>query len=823
MSGIATASAPAPAERARKLLAHGLAHHRAGRADQAAAAYRELLAADPGHADALNLLGVIALQGGDPAAAEALIRRALAVRPSVADYHSNLGEALRGQGRLDDAVDELRAAVACDPDHDDAFGNLGLIALAQGDLAGACEHFRAAIARDPGPARRHADLGRALLAAGSAGDAAAAFDQAIARAPDDVEALRLHALACRRAGRMADAVASLYRAAELAPSDGAVCADLGRALHEGGDLDGAIAAYRQALADDPDQADVHNNLGVALVESGAPRAALPHYRAALARAPSAETHNNMAMALHALGRLGEAERHFRHALTRDPKHPDVLNNFGNLCIEQGRISDGLALYQQALYADPDHDRALASLLSRASLVCDWSRQADLVRALRARLPDIARTPGRAASLVPLTFSLPYFCSDTDLIGEVCRLVGGHFARTARAPAQTRSPAGEDPERRLAIAYLSPDFGDHPIGHVTRPIYALHDRDRFEVTCYSTLDRSAAGDPYLADIRAGADHFVDLSRLAHADAAKVIAGDRIDILVDLCGYMRHGRPQVLAQRPAPLQLYWQGHSGSLGAPYIDYMIGDPVVTPAAEDDRFTEAVIRLADGFSCADRHAIADVPGTRAAHGLAADAVVLCAFNNPLKIEAGTFAAWMEILAAVPDAVLWLSAPADTATTDNLEAAAAQAGIEPARLVFAPRVPDKSRHLARHRLADLFLDTFLFNASTTALDALWAGLPTLTRRGGYATQRLCASYLTTLGLDELIAPDTASYVATAIGLARDAGARRRLKETLAERRLSRPLFDAPRFTRQLEAAYRAAWRRRCAGLVPTSFDVEATG
>ena len=788
MSATARADAGAETAPAKALLAAAVGHHQAGRTAEAELLYLQLIAADPDHADALNLLGLLALERGEAQAAEALIERAVAARPGVADYRNTLGEALRAQGRFDEAEAAFRAALAGEPGFAKAHNNLGMVALGRERPEQACAHFHAALAHDARPARFHLNLGRALIALGRFAEAAEVLEAAAARAPEDAEAQRLLGLACQRAG---------FR---------------GR----------AIEAYECALAQAPDLAEVRNNLGVLLAEERRLDEAVEHYRGALASRPeSLQTHNNLAMALHRLGRLAVAAAHYETALALDPDSADVLNNFGNLRIEQGRIRDGLALYERALGADPDNDHALVSLLARSSLVCDWQRQAELLPALRARLDAIGAEPERAVSLLPLTFTLPYFCADNALIAEVCRLVGSHYERTAAGVALAAAPGPGEAERRLRVGYLSPDFGDHPIGHVTMPVYRLHDRSQLEVFCYSTLDRGRAGGRYLDEIRSGADHFVDLSALPYRDCAERIAADRIDILVDLTGYMRHSRPQVLALRPAPLQLYWQGHTGSLGARHIDYVIGDPVVMPGEDEALYTEGVIRLPDTFSSAERAPISAAPQARADYGLPDDAIVFCAFNNPLKIEAETFAAWMRVLAAVPRSVLWLSRSGESATADNLSAAAARAGIDPARLVFATRVPDKSVHLARHALGDLFLDTFRFNASTTALDALWAGLPPLTRRGNNAYSRLCESYLRAVGMPELVTDDTEAYVAKAVALAADSQARAALTAKLAEARLTAPLFDAPRFVRHLEAAYRHAWRRLCAGAPPASFDQPA--
>jgi predicted O-linked N-acetylglucosamine transferase (SPINDLY family) len=818
LTGEADAASP------RDRLAAALAHHRAGHAAEAEAAYRALIAIEPGHADALNLLGVLRLQAGAADEAATLIERAVTARPEVADYRNNHGEALRTLGRLDEAAHAFRAALERDPGQANALNNLGMVALARDQHEAARDCFAGAIAITDQPARYHANLGRALLACGDAKAAANALSNACARAPEQADLHRLLGVAFHKAGRPNRALECLWQAAALAPDHAATHSQIGLVLHGQSDLEGAITGFRAALAIDSEFAEAANNLGVALADSGAPDKAIEAYRQALVGNPgSGDTHNNLAMALQKLGLLSDAESHFESALKYSPDRPDILNNFGNLKVEQGRVADGLRFYERALAIDPAHDDAFVNLLARSNLICDWTRRTALLPELTARVADIKRQPGRASSLIPLTFTLPYFSDDNGLISDICRLVGEHFETKAGPPIVRDASRDKDPDRRLRIGYLSPDFGDHPISHVTLPIYRLHDCSEVEVTCYATLERSAAGGHYLDEIKDSADHFVDLSRASFRDAARRIADDRIDILIDMTGYMRHSRPQVLALRPAPIQLYWQGHPGSLGGSFVDYVIGDPMVMPADDERYYTEKIIRLPDTFSSADRHPISDTPGSRADYALPENAFVYCAFNNPLKIEPEVFAAWMRILAAVPDSVLWLSRTSDPAAGENLKAAAEAAGVGATRLVFATRVPDKRVHLARHALADLFLDTFHFNASTTALDALWAGLPTLTRCGNNAYSRLCASCLQAIGLPDLITETTEDYVDRAITLARDAEARRTLKAKLWKQRETAPLFDTARFTRHLEAAYRHVWRRHVAGKPAESFDQPLIG
>jgi predicted O-linked N-acetylglucosamine transferase (SPINDLY family) len=359
-----------------------------------------------------------------------------------------------------------------------------------------------------------------------------------------------------------------------------------------------------------------------------------------------------------------------------------------------------------------------------------------------------------------------------------------------------------------------------MSHVLRGLIAAHDKAAFEVTLFSLKDRSSEPGPWLADLQRAADAFVDLSTLGTHDAARAIRARGIDVLVDLSGYMAGGRPEILAARPAPVQVYWIGHGGFLEAPYIDYTIADATVCP--DPHAHVEAIARLPLCYHPADRFAVGPTP-VRSEIGLPETGIVFAAFCNPLKIEPECFAAWMAILRGVPGSVLWLAGrKAYAPAQDTLRAAAGEAGIAPARLIFAPHAIDKSAHLARHRAADLFLDSFAVSAASTALDALSAGLPVLTKRGRQAHANVAASFLTALGLPELIAPDADAFVARAIALANDPASRADLRSKLEDAVKTRAPFDSARMARHVESAFRAMDSRARAGLKPLSFDVEDT-
>lgn len=778
------------------LLQKALALHQSGQLDQAERLYGDVLSREPENPDALHLLGLAHHQRGDDRAALAPLERAVAASPDTALYHNSLGEVFRRLGDPDKAEAQFRNAVRLAPGYSEAHNNLGNLLRDRGDLAGARAALSRAVTLKPGSADAWNNLGVTLF----------------------------------EAGRTADAVEAYHKSIALNPGEARVHNNLGNALRHRGDLAAAERSIAKALALRPDYGEALSNLGAVYQRQRRLDDAIAHYRKALAVSPaSATAHNNLAAALYERGEIKDAVATAERAIALDPTLAEAHNTLGNALIQMGRNQAAVDAYERSCRLKPEFDTAYFNLVSHLPVIGDWPRLERYLPEMAGRVKALlAKGDAEACSaLIPASFTLPYFSTDHVLhkavLTGVARYVAGVAAAIDTVPATEPRPD----KKPIAIGYLSPDFGDHPISHVTLPVYRLHDRDRFTVHAFSLLDRDDPDPSYRRAIENSADHFHDLSAMSLAEAAEAIRAANIDILVDLSGYMRFGRPQILALRPAPVQVYWLGHGGGLGAPYIDYVIGDPTLTPPDEDDRYVERIARLPDTFSSADRPAISETAARRADHGLPEKApdstpgagFVFCGFNNALKLEPETVRAWLTILAAVPGSVLWLSAGSDPTLRRNLRRFADDAGIDPARLVFAERLPDKGDHLARHGLADLFLDSFKFNASTTALDALWAGLPLLTREGPTFHSRIGASYLRALGLDDLITADTESFIAMAVALATQPERLADFRTTLIDRRETAPLFDGARFVRNLEAAYAHMFARAAAGEAAAGFNV----
>jgi predicted O-linked N-acetylglucosamine transferase (SPINDLY family) len=389
-----------------------------------------------------------------------------------------------------------------------------------------------------------------------------------------------------------------------------------------------------------------------------------------------------------------------------------------------------------------------------------------------------------------------------------------FEYPAPAPLVTKAAVRHE---RVRLAYLSADFHLHATAYLMAELFERHDRARFEVfgLSWGPDDQSAMR----ARLKVGVDRFVDVGAMSDRQVAEWMRDQGIDIAVDLKGFTGNNRTGIFAYRGAPLQVAYLGFPGTLGAPFIDYLIADRQVVPPRLESAYSENIVRLPDCYQVNDRKRhIADETPSRADAGLPAQGFVFCSFNNSYKIRPAMFDIWMRLLRAVEGSVLWLLGDNDAAAA-NLRRHAAARGVDADRLVFATRLP-LDRHLARHRLADLFLDNFPVNAHTTASDALWAGLPLVTLRGETFVSRVAASLLTTVGLPELITDTLADYEALALKLATTPAMLAGLRGRLAAVRLTTPLFDTDRFRRHIESAYLTIYERHLAGAPPAGFDVE---
>lgn len=747
-------------------------HHKAGRLTEAATIYQRIVDADPSNADALHLLGSIRAQCGDPAEGERLIAAALRRAPGSALMWSNHGNALAMLGRKDEAIASYDRAIDLAPDRIEAhYSRCGL-----------------------------------LIAAGRAAEALAAMDRALTAVPGHHVLLTGRANASMALGRCEDALAGYEAAVDAAPRNVDAHCGRGLALNELGRPREALESFDQALGMVPGHLDSILGRCHALGRTGRAAEALATLDRVIAVVPAnAVAHYVRGHALLVLQRVPEAVESFRTAAERAPGMLEAVYNHADALRMLGRYDKAIPAFERALAISPDHVHALGGLADSAMQCCDWRVQKRLAPLIEAKVRDGSR------GIMP--FSFLTLSSSPELQLACARSFIRH---NWPAPPVTLSGSAVRAAGKIRIGYLSSDFRRHAMAYQMAELFEVHDRSRFEIIAFSGgVDD---GSPIRKRIAAAFDGFHDVVGRTSEEVARLVHSSGIDVAVDLNGNTINTLIGALAWRPAPAQATYLGFPGTSGAPFIDYVIADDTVAPLDDQPYFTERIVHLPGCYQVSDRQRkTAGFVPSRAANGLPERGFVFCCFNASYKISAEIFEVWMRILAATPGSVLWL-VRANAVMADNLRRQASTRGIDPQRLVYCGLVePDE--HLARHALADLYLDTLPYNSHGTGSFALWGGLPMLTCTGPTFCGRVAASLLKAVGLPELVANSLAAYEAEAISLARDPGRLAALRARLADNRHSAALFDTDLFRRHIEAAYATMHEIARRGEPPRSFAV----
>lgn len=785
-------------------LARAKAHHLAGEFAEARALYEAMLADSPGHHDAMFRLGILALQTGDADSALAWVVRARAHLPNEPRYRLGEGQVLAALGRFDEAAAAYRQLLSDQPAHADAWFALAVMLEARGDWRAAIDAYDSLLALDPanldavnnlGNCHRHCgeleaaeaayrralaeqphhasaltNLATLMLARGRLDEAIALADDAVKAEPDAPDHFVNLAAALAARGRFAEAEAALTRALALDARFPNAAYNLGTVLHALGRYGEAAGQYEAALALAPDHADAWNNLGVTREALGDFTAAAAAYARALQARPGfVAAHNNAGSLARRLGRMDEADAHYRAALASGettvdtPTRSTTYNNLGNLLKDTGALDEAINAYREALAHDPDN------LVAHCNLA----------------------------------YALTFHVDDGYAILDECRrLAERHENRFAAAGGAYEN--ARDPDKRLRIGYVSADFRDHCQSLFTMPLLANHDRRHYEIFCYSNVQRP---DALTARLSQHVDVWRDVRHIDDEALARVIRDDGIDVLVDLTMHMADGRPLLFARRPAPVQVAWLAYPGTTGSRSIGYRLTDPWLDPPLDhlDDRYSERSIRLPESFWCYDP--LTDAPPADTLPALAEGRVTFGCLNNPCKLNEHTLRIWAPVLAAMDDARLVLMAAPGRAR-ERLAARARACGIDPARLEFVAFRP-RAAYLDTYRRIDIALDTFPYNGHTTSLDALWMGVPVVSRAGTTAVSRGGFSQLANLGLAELVAFTDEEFARKAIELTRDLPRLAALRAGLRARMEASPLMDGARFARNLEQAFRQMWLQWC--------------
>ena len=619
----------------------------------------------------------------------------------------------------------------------------------------------------------------------------------------DVMGLRVAARKAEDDGDIGGAERHLRDALAADPSDGTSVFELAEFLFRRSRYAEAEPYYDRLLAAFPDHPALLNCVARLWSKSGRRREAIALWGKLHSAKPElTQPLINIALTLRALGEGTRAVEFFERALAIDPDLFEGHYNLGVTYLHAGEHAMAIAHLEAAAKLRPAHARASVVLAEAYQAVCDWA-QCDRL------MPSLHKEAEKALNSMPCAITpwyslrLPFSRAERRAIAAVKSTDYERDVAPVRARLGFTFP--RTPKEVLTIGYVSGDFREHPMLHLSRGMFRRHDRRRFRVNAYPVAPPDDAGWPVLRD---GFDSVADLSGLSDADAARRIHADGVDILVDIAGFNQLMRPMIVALRPAPVQVSWLSFAGTLSGQMYDALIGDPVVTPREHEADYLEPVKRMPHSYQINDRdQPIAPAP-PRAAECLPDDGFVFVCFCTGEKIERHVFGTWMDILRAVDGSVLWLLGGSRVREA-NLRAAAAERGVDPARLVFAARRP-KAEHLGRLTLADLHFDTGTYGAHTTGSDALWAGVPLITKIGDTFPSRVAASLLHAVGLPELVTESWEEYRAQAVRLAREPASLAAIKEKLAAHRRTEPLFDTDRFVRDLEAVYRELWNTHAA-------------
>jgi predicted O-linked N-acetylglucosamine transferase (SPINDLY family) len=747
--------------------------HLRGDLESAAEHYRKLLTKYPNHADTLHHLGLAKLQQGEIKEAINWIRRSIEVNEKQFNALSNLGYCLNFIGDHEEALNVCEKSISLNAENDGAWTNLG---NAQRELLltiKAKESYEKALELQPNNPRYLYNLANAFYDLKIFDKAKNLFEKTITLEPKIAEAHNNLAACLIKLKKFNEALSHAITAIELKPDYAEAWSNRGNTLNDLNRHEEALASYERALQLKPDYA---------------------------------EAWSNRSNALHDLKRHEDALASCQRAIELKPDYAEAWSNRGNTLNDLKRHEEALASYERALQLKPGIDFLLGSLIHTQMKICDWTDLDSKLGKLKTGIE------ARHKCSNPFPF---LGLTDSPKLQQAAAEI---YARENYQPSNRLGPIAKCPKKRkIRLGYYSADFYNHAMSYLMAELFESHDRKRFELVGFSFGPDVTDG--MRQRVSAAFDNFIDVSRNSDLDVAKLSRDLGVDIAVDLNGYTKDSRTQIFANRCAPIQVNYLGYPGTMGTAYIDYIVADKTLISDEGRGFYTEKIVYLPHCYQVNDSaRKISERIYTKNELGLPDDAFVFCSFNNNYKILPNIFDSWMRILNATEGSVLWLFEDNPIAAQNLIKEAQAR-GIDPQRLMFAKRM-EHAEHLARHRLADLFLDTLPYNAHTTASDALWAGLPVLTLAGKSFPSRVAASLLNTIGLPDLITTTQEEYERKAIELAHDPIRLMEMKQRLNTSRLSSPLFNGKLFARHLESAYENMYDRYQADLPPDHIYVE---
>jgi len=808
----------------------GACYQGLGQLENAVENYEKAIITNPSYYKAHYNLGGALQELGKLNESVESFERALSIKPDYAEAHNNIGNVFKVLGQFDNAIKSFRSAIEIKPDYLESHFNLGSIFQDLNNMEAAITSYEEVLIIKPDFAVLHNNLGVILQGIGELDSALEHFEDAVKIMPDFSEAYNNLGNVCKELNQLDKAINCFNKAIAINPNFDKAYNNIGNVFKELGQFDNAIKNYEKAISIDPNFAEAHNNLGSLLKLLGRQYDAVVSYQKSLEIKPDAVVHNKLAMTFMLLGETNQAIKSYQKALSINPDYGDAHNNLGialnlidqteeaiksykkalsiksdyaepyfnlgNLMLFHGQWDKALFNYEHALNLKPGINLLFGNLLNAKMQLCIWDDFSNDLSEL------ITKINNNESPIDPFTLSLLIDDAQIQLKNSKAHVkstLSNYFKEKYPKNNSLSKIDREQKHKKIRIGYFSADFREHPVSDLSAEIYELHDRSQFEIYAFSfgpdTLDEMNLR------IKEGVDNFYDVRMMSHKDVVMLSRSLEIDIAINLGGFTANSRAEVFAMSVAPVQIGYLGFTGTMGADFMDYIIADRIVIPKDKQIYYSEKVAYLPNCYMAnRTKIAVSKKILRRKDAGLPSDGFVFCCFNNYCKVNPIVFRSWMTILSKVNGSILWLP-EGNNIAMNNLKKEAEKHGIDEDRLFFAPRLNLKEDHLNRLQLADLFIDTFPFNAHTTCSDALRVGLPVLTLIGDSFTSRVASSLLNGVDLPEMITSSKEHYESLAIELATGSEKLKVIKDKLKNNVLTSSLYDAQLITKQLEATY----------------------
>jgi len=785
-----------------------VALHNAARFEEARHAYEALIRDFPTHAEAMHNLGLLFVQHRQFAEAAEWMQKAIQFNPSEPIYFSNYGNVLQDSLRHAESVPQYQRALELKPEFADAYFNLANALQKLGNQEEAIRNYQRTIALNPLRAEAHLNFGNSCDALGRYNDALICYEKVIECSPYFAGGHINRANTLLKLGRKPEAMAGYEYATTISTNAHQAYVGMAEILIE-------ESKYREAVANclaaikikDTEPLPYYLMGSVYFRMRDLDQAAASFQRATQLKPDYADAYNGLGLCYTKAGHFEEAVKNLRKALELNPNLAMARINLGDTFFTFGDLKSALECFQ---LLEPGI-QPLGLMQFFKMQLGDWSNfDAD-----RARFLSQIRSP-RLMGLTEDPWHVQRVVDSPALAKEVAQSFYKNATRNSVFTAAIeKRPRGE----KIKVGYYSPDFREHAVSHLALELFETLPRDKFELYAFSFKPTSPADEmrPKLVE---AFDHFIQVHDKNDLEVVKLSRELGIDIAIDLAGITSEARVGIFANRAAPIQVNFLGFTGTIGTDCHDYIIVDPIVVPYGTEDNYTEKVARIPCVMPFDTRHNIFDKKPSRQEVGLPATGFVFCSFNQCFKFTPATFDSWMRILSRVPDSCLWLS-PQRPQAIENFHKEAKSRGIDPQRIIFAPRVRSMEEHLSRLQCADLFLDTFPYNAHTSAADVLWAGVPVITRMGDSYASRLAGSLISSLGLKDLIVPNVEIYEHMAVELATQPGKLDAFKQKLKNNRSSSSIFNSKLYLKNYVGILTAMYERSQAGLPPDDIEIKA--